>query len=69
MVRAQLRDMRDRGAAVLLISEDLDELFEISDRLIVLFRGAVAAEFMPENFRAETVGSFMVGAAEHANAA
>jgi simple sugar transport system ATP-binding protein len=69
MVRAQLRDMRDRGAAVLLISEDLDELFEISDRLIVLFRGAIAAEFMPENFRAETVGPFMVGAAEHANAA
>jgi general nucleoside transport system ATP-binding protein len=69
MVRAQLRDMRDRGAAVLLISEDLDELFEISDRLVVFFRGAVAAEFMPENFRAETVGPFMVGAAEHANAA
>ena len=33
MVRSLLRDMRDRGAAVLLISEDLDELFEVSDRL------------------------------------
>ena len=44
-VRALLRDARDRGAAVLMISEDLDELFEVSDRLLVLFHGAIAAEF------------------------
>jgi ABC-type uncharacterized transport system ATPase subunit len=69
MVRELLRDMRDRGAAVVLISEDLDELFEVSDRLLVLFRGAIAAEFTPENFRADAVGPFMVGATEQADAA
>ena len=68
-VRALLRDARDRGAAVLMISEDLDELFEVSDRLLVLFHGAIAAEFMPEGFRAETVGPPMVGLAERSDAA
>jgi simple sugar transport system ATP-binding protein len=69
MVRSLLRDMRDRGAAVLLISEDLDELFEVSDRLLVLFHGAIAAEFGRDDFRAEIVGPFMVGVTEHADAA
>jgi ABC-type uncharacterized transport system ATPase subunit len=68
-VRALLRDVRDRGAAVLMVSEDLDELFEVSDRLIVMFRGAVAAEFGPEDFRAEAVGPLMVGMTEQSDAA
>jgi simple sugar transport system ATP-binding protein len=68
-VRALLRDVRARGAAVLMISEDLDELFEVSDRLLVLFRGAIAAEFAPEHFRAETVGPLMVGMEQRADAA
>jgi ABC-type uncharacterized transport system ATPase subunit len=68
-VRALLRDARDRGAAVLMISEDLDELFEVSDRLLVLFHGAIAAEFTPEDFRAETVGPPMVGLAVRSDAA
>ena len=51
-VRALLRDARDRGAAVLLVSEDLDELFDVSDRLVVLYStAAIAAEFGPEDFR------------------
>lgn len=69
MLRSLLRDMRDRGAAVLLISEDLDELFEMSDRLLVLFHGAIAAELNPEKFRADTVGALMVGVTERADAA
>jgi general nucleoside transport system ATP-binding protein len=69
MVRSLLRDMRDCGAALLLISEDLDELFEVSDRLLVLFHGAIAAEFSPDDFRAEVVGPLMVGATEQSDAA
>jgi simple sugar transport system ATP-binding protein len=52
-----------------MLSEDLDELFELSDRLLVLYHGAIAGEFLPENFRAEAVGPLMVGAGEHADAA
>jgi simple sugar transport system ATP-binding protein len=69
MVRSLLRDMRDRGAAVLLVSEDLDELFEVSDRVTVMFRGGIAASFTPEDFRADTIGPFMVGAVRRADAA
>ena len=54
---------------MLLISEDLDELFEMSDRLLVLFHGAIAAELGPEDFRADTVGAFMVGMTERSDAA
>ena len=69
VVRTLLRDMRDRGAAVLMISEDLDELFEVSDRLLVLFHGATAGEFAPEEFRADIVGPRMVGVMEQSDAA
>jgi simple sugar transport system ATP-binding protein len=68
-VRALLRDVRDRGAAVLMVSEDLDELFEVCDRLLVLYRGSIAAEFTPEDFRAEIVGPIMVGTNERSDAA
>jgi ABC-type uncharacterized transport system ATPase subunit len=52
-----------------LVSEDLDELFDVSDRLVILFHGSIAAEFGPEDFRPETVGPPMVGIAERADAA
>jgi general nucleoside transport system ATP-binding protein len=68
-VRALLGDVRDAGAAVLLMSEDLDELFALSDRLIVLYHGAIAAEFAPGDFSAERVGPPMVGAEDAADAA
>jgi simple sugar transport system ATP-binding protein len=60
-LRSLLRDARDRGAAVLIVSEDLDELFGLSDRVVVLYRGAIAGEFGSESFHAEAVGSLMVG--------
>ncbi len=68
-VRALLDDARDRGAAVLVVSEDLDELFELSDRLLVLNHGAIAGEIAPEKFTAEVVGPLMVGSPEQADAA
>jgi general nucleoside transport system ATP-binding protein len=55
--------LRVTGVAVLLVSEDLDELFALSDRLIVLRDGRIAGTFLPASFRAEAVGPCMVGAA------
>src|SRR5271166_1822786 len=60
-VRAAFRDARQAGASVLLISEDLDELFAVSDWLIVLRDGRIAGEFAPESFRPELIGPSMVG--------
>ena len=44
-VHERLRDARDAGAGVLLISEDLDEILLLSDRVGVMNRGRIAAEF------------------------
>lgn len=60
-VRASLSGMRDIGAGVLLVSSDLDELFELSDRLLVMLGGRVAAEFAPPYDR-RAVGDAMIGA-------
>jgi ABC-type uncharacterized transport system ATPase subunit len=68
-VRTLLCDARAGGASVLLVSEDLDELFELSDRLLVLFRGAIAGDFLPADFCVETVGPFMVGTGRQSHAA
>jgi len=68
-LRALLAEARDHGAGVLVVSEDLDELFELCDRLLVLYHGAIAGEFLLENFRAEAIGPLMVGAGERADAA
>jgi simple sugar transport system ATP-binding protein len=67
-VRALLGAARDRGAAVLMMSEDLDELFDLADRLVVLNRGAIAGEVGPERFGADAVGPLMAGGG-HADAA
>jgi general nucleoside transport system ATP-binding protein len=68
-VRALLGEARDRGAAVLIVSEDLDELFDLCDRVLVLNRGAIAGEVGPEGFSADVVGPLMVGGSDHAHAA
>ena len=60
-VRRSLRGLRDAGAGVLLVSSDLDELFELSDRLLVMYGGRIVAEFDgPYDRRA--VGDAMTGA-------
>lgn len=60
-VHRTLRDVRDKGTGVLLASSDLDELFALSDRIVVLLGGAVVAEFVPPYDR-RAVGAAMVGA-------
>jgi general nucleoside transport system ATP-binding protein len=68
-VRSLLMKARNEGAAVLMVSEELDELFALSDRVAVLNRGAIAAEFLPDSFFAEAVGPWMVDAGGSARAA
>jgi general nucleoside transport system ATP-binding protein len=46
-VWTSLRAARDRGSAILLVSSDLDELFDISDRVAVMLSGRIAGEFSP----------------------
>jgi ABC-type uncharacterized transport system ATPase subunit len=60
-VRARLLGACARGAAVLLVSEDLDELFRLSDRIGVLFRGNLMGPFPTEELCREDVGLMMGG--------
>lgn len=59
-VHTMLEEMRCRGGAVLLISDDLDEIIKLSNRFIVLYGGEVMAEFEPEASR-EQIGLAMTG--------
>ncbi|CAN5449325.1 ABC transporter ATP-binding protein [soil metagenome] len=58
-VHARLRAARDGGAAVLLISEDLDEVLELADRVGVMTRGRIVAEFAQPADR-QAIGQAMV---------
>jgi len=57
-----LREARARGCGILLISSDLDELFDISDRLLVMLSGRIAGEFNPP-YKLGDVGAAMTGVA------
>jgi simple sugar transport system ATP-binding protein len=59
----ELRAAREKGMAIVLISADLEELIGLSDRLIVMLRGAVTAELDPAKTTPESLGSAMTGAA------
>jgi len=60
--RRALLQARDNGAGVLLVSEDLEELFSLSDRLIVLYQGKIAGTFMPTETNVYEIGHLMTGA-------
>ncbi len=62
-VRDILIGQLERGTAVVLVSEDLDELFAMSDRLIVLHAGRIMGEFDQPDYDRETVGALMSGGA------
>ena len=57
----RLIEERDRGAAILLISEDLDELLSLSDRIAVIYEGKIFGEVPPEDERIEEIGLMMAG--------
>lgn len=62
-VRDILIGQLETGTAVVLVSEDLDELFIMSDRLIVLHAGRIMGEFEPADYDREAVGALMSGGA------
>ncbi len=65
-VRKLVLRERDNGVGVLLISEDLDELLALSDRLAVLFEGRIVGEMSAADATAERLGLLMAGDTEAA---
>ncbi len=60
-IRQALLDLRDSGVAVLVVSEELDELFEICDRLAVIAQGRLSAPRPVRETNAEEIGLLMSG--------
>jgi len=60
-IREKIMQARNRGAAVLLISEDLDEILELSDRVMVISGGQLVYETTPDKADLTTVGQYMAG--------
>ena len=63
LVQSRLIEERNRGAAVLLISFELDEILTLADRVLVLYRGAIAGEFSRANIDRVAIGRLMAGSA------
>lgn len=59
-VHDQILHMRSQGKAVLLVSADLEELFLLADRLVVLHRGRLVADLAVEETSVEQIGLFML---------
>lgn len=62
-IHTRLRQVRERGAGVLLISEDLDELLELSDRIVVMSEGRVVYETTAASADRHVLGAHMGGSA------
>jgi ABC-type uncharacterized transport system ATPase subunit len=60
-IRAQIMAARNRGAAVLLVSEDLDEVLELSDRVAVMSGGRIAHVVPAALADRQTIGKYMAG--------
>lgn len=60
-IRAALLALRDAGAAVLVVSEELDELFELADRLVVMSKGQLSPPMDRAQASTERIGQWMSG--------
>ncbi len=60
-IHAQIAALRDRGGSILLISESLDEILALSDRIVVLYNGRIVGKLGREEASVERVGRMMLG--------
>jgi simple sugar transport system ATP-binding protein len=63
-IRGQIAATRDRGAAVLLVSEDLDEILELADRIVVMSGGRIVHEVDRAQADRYALGRHMARSAE-----
>ena len=61
-IHGQLVAQRDAGKAVLLVSLELDEVMNLSDRILVMYEGEIVGELDPKNTTVQELGLYMAGA-------
>ena len=60
-IHKQLVAQRDKGKAVLLVSLELDEVMQLSDRILVMYEGEIVADVKPEEVTVQELGLYMAG--------
>jgi simple sugar transport system ATP-binding protein len=60
-IHSQILKMREKNVAILLISLELEEVFALSDRILVLYEGEIVKQFRPEETNENEVGLYMTG--------
>ncbi len=60
-IHKQLVKQRDEGAGILLVSLELDEVMNLSDRILVIFEGSIVAELDPKKITVQELGLYMSG--------
>ena len=60
-IHKQLIAQRDQGKAVLLISLELDEVMDVSDRILVMYEGEIVGDLNPKEITVEELGLYMAG--------
>lgn len=60
-IHKELVKQRDEGCAILLISLELDEVLNLSDRILVMFEGSIVAELDPKKITVQELGLYMAG--------
>lgn len=60
-IHSQIIKLRDRNHGILLVSAELDEIFSLSDRIIVMYEGEITAEFQSTNVPECEIGLYMAG--------
>lgn len=61
-IHSQLVAQRDKGKAVLLVSLELDEVMDVSDRILVMYEGEIVGQLDPKETTVEELGLYMAGA-------
>ncbi|MBO5758351.1 MAG: ABC transporter ATP-binding protein [Clostridia bacterium] len=61
-IHTQIVKTRDRGAGVLLVSLELEEVMSLSDRILVMYEGEIVGEFDPKTTTVQELGLYMAGA-------
>ena len=62
MIHKEIVSERDKGTPILLVSLELEEVMNLSDRILVMYEGEIVGEFNPKEVSVQELGLYMAGA-------
>ena len=65
-IHGKLVEERDAGKAILLVSLELDEVMQLSDRILVIYEGRIVADLDPKTVTVQELGLYMAGSGRRA---